>query len=32
MNSLVVYKAQVGAIGREDFSVSVRTPGGLWQV
>lgn len=31
MNSLVVHKAPIGAIGREDFSVSVRTPGGSWE-
>lgn len=31
MNSLVVYKAPIGAIGREDFSVSVRTPGDSWE-
>ncbi|WP_373228594.1 glycosyl hydrolase family 28 protein [Cohnella sp.] len=31
MNRLVVYKAPIGAIGREDFSVSVRTLGGSWE-
>ncbi|MFC5467953.1 glycosyl hydrolase family 28 protein [Cohnella suwonensis] len=31
INRLVVYKAPIGAIGREDFSVSVRTPGGSWE-
>lgn len=31
MNSLVVYKAPLGAIGKEDFSVSVRTPGDFWK-
>lgn len=31
MNSLVVYKAPVGAIGREDFTVCVRIPGGSWE-
>lgn len=31
MNNLIVYKAPIGAISRDDFSVSVRTPGGLWE-
>ncbi|MDQ0889665.1 hypothetical protein QFZ81_004753 [Paenibacillus sp. V4I9] len=30
-NRLIVYEAPKGAIGRNDFSVSVRTPGQEWQ-
>ncbi|XEC94443.1 glycosyl hydrolase family 28 protein [Paenibacillus tarimensis] len=31
MSKLVVYEQPAGAIGKDDFSISVRTPGGEWQ-
>ncbi len=31
MNKVVVYEAPKGAVGREDFAVRVRVPGGEWQ-
>ena len=31
MSHLKIWEAPEGAIGRDDFKVSVRIPGGIWQ-
>jgi hypothetical protein len=31
MSKLIVYEQPEGAIGKNDFSVNVRTPGGVWE-